>query len=72
MTKTDIPSAQPDADESKGVVEDDSPRQPGKPQDSQESMAGQLGHRNANDMTSGNDTDFPEPGARPEHSGEHK
>lgn len=72
MTKTGTPSAHPDADESKGVVEDDSQHQPGKPHKSQESMAGQLGHRNADDLTSGNDTDFPEPGSSPEHSGEHK
>jgi hypothetical protein len=72
MTKTDTPSAHPDADESKGVVEDSSPRQPGTPQETQESMAGQLGHRNADDMINGNDTDFPEPGSSPEHSGEHK
>ncbi len=72
MTQSGTPSAQPDADENKGVVEDSSPRQPGKPQQSQESMAGQLGHRNADDMINGNDTDFPEPGASPEHSGEHK
>ena len=72
MTKPDTASAGSDADENKGVVEDSSPRQPGKPQQSQESMAGQLGHRNADDLTSGNDTDFPEPGNSPEHSGEHK
>ncbi|MHB1935865.1 MAG: hypothetical protein ACYCOR_04705 [Acidobacteriaceae bacterium] len=72
MTKTHTPSAQPDADSSKGVVEDDSPRQPGKARKSQESMAGQLGHRNADELTSGSDSDFPEPGPRPEHSGEHK
>ncbi|MES2222258.1 MAG: hypothetical protein V4587_14985 [Acidobacteriota bacterium] len=72
MTKTNTPSPQPDADEHKGVVEDSSPSQPGKRHQSQESMAGQLGHRNADDMISGNDTDFPEPGATPEHSGEHK
>jgi hypothetical protein len=72
MTKTDTPSAQPDADESKGVVEDDSPRQPGKIRKSQESMTGQLGHRNADELVNGNDTDFPEPGNSPEHSGEHK
>ena len=67
MTKAGTPSVQSGADENKGAVEDSSPRQPGKPQKSQESMAGQLGHRNADDLTSGNDTDFPEPGASPEH-----
>jgi hypothetical protein len=72
MTKPRTTSTLPDADENKGVVEDSSPRQPGKPQVSQESMAGQLGHRNADELTNGNDSDFPEPGASPEHSGEHK
>ena len=72
MTNTGTPSAHPDADKTKGVVEDDSPRQPGTARKSQESMAGQLGHRNADELTSGNDTDFPEPGSSPEHSGEHK
>ncbi|MGB8480545.1 MAG: hypothetical protein WCE63_17205 [Acidobacteriaceae bacterium] len=72
MNQTSIHSAHPDADENKGVVEDSSPRQPGKPQKSQESMTGQLGHRNADDLINGNDTDFPEPGSSPEHSGEHK
>ncbi len=72
MTKTGTPSAYPDADNSKGVVEAESPRQPGEAQKSQESMSGQLGHRNADELTSGNDSDFPEPGSSPEHSGEHK
>ena len=72
MTDPRTHSAPADADENKGVVEDSSPRQPGKPQQSQESMTGQLGHRNADALTDGNDTDFPEPGATPEHSGEHK
>ncbi len=35
-------------------------------------MAGQLGHRNRDDITNDSDSDFPEPGARPEHSGQHK
>ena len=72
MTKTGASAAHRDADTTKGVIEDDSPRRPGKARKSQESMAGQLGHRNADDLTSGNDTDFPEPGNSPEHSGEHK
>jgi len=72
MTDAGTPSTNIDADENKGVVEDSSPRRPGEPEDSQESMGGQLGHRNAGDLISGNDSDFPEPGARPEHSGEHK
>ena len=61
MTKTGIPSANTDADENKGVVEDSSPRQPGKPQESQESMAGQLGHRNADDLINGTIPTSPSP-----------
>lgn len=72
MPDKNIPVVPTDPDIHKGVAEEDSPRQPGKPPKSQESMAGQLGHRNADDITSGNDTDFPEPGSNPEHSGEHK
>jgi len=72
MIKPGTSSTHSDADENKGVVEDSSPRQPGNPQHSQESMAGQLGHRNSDDLVNGSDSDFPEPGVTPEHSGEHK
>ncbi|MGH9617160.1 MAG: hypothetical protein ACRD28_10505 [Acidobacteriaceae bacterium] len=72
MPEKNAPPAPADPDIRKGAVEENSPRQPGKPSKSQESMTGQLGHRNADDMTSGNDTDFPEPGSNPEHTGEHK
>jgi hypothetical protein len=33
-------------------------------------MQGQLGHRDQNAMLKDADTDFPEPGQSPEHSGE--
>jgi len=40
------------------------------------SRAGQLGHRAGNsrmqEVTDGGDSDFPEPGQSPEHSGQHK
>jgi hypothetical protein len=32
------------------------------------SMSGQLGHRNPDPMVDGADSDFPEPGHSPEHS----
>lgn len=55
-----------DSDEHKGVVEEESPRATaGRP-----SIAGQLGHRTSNAEIKDNDTDYPEPGAREEHSGE--
>ena len=33
-------------------------------------LAGQLGHRDQDPRLKGSDTDFPEPGNSPEHSGE--
>lgn len=42
--------------------------------DQHASFSAQLGHREfdleISDMIDGNDTDFPEPGSNPEHSGE--
>jgi hypothetical protein len=55
----------PDQDRSKGAVESEDPSQPGN-----NSMQGQLSHRDQNPLIKGNDTDFPEPGENPEHSGE--
>jgi hypothetical protein len=55
-----------DSDEHKGVVEEESPRAT----TSHPSMSGQLGHRTADPDVKDNDSDFPEPGAREEHSGE--
>lgn len=72
MTYQSTPAAHPDADQNKGVFEDNSSRQPGKAPKSQVSMTGQLGHRNADELTNGGDSDFPEPGSSPEHSGQHK
>jgi len=54
----------------KGAVEDSSPEATRKPTAGQDSLAGQLGHRDQDDLIKDNDTDFPEPGAREEHSGE--
>lgn len=71
MTQQDDPVPHPDGDESKGAVEDDSPHPGGDRPKSQESMAGQLGHRNRDELTNDNDSDFPEPGSSPEHSGQH-
>jgi hypothetical protein len=72
MTDQTTPAAHPDADQNKGVFEDDSSHPPGKASKSQVSMTGQLGHRNADELTNGSDSDFPEPGSSPEHSGQHK
>ncbi|MBV9074460.1 MAG: hypothetical protein JOZ10_12570 [Acidobacteria bacterium] len=54
-----------DDDLHKGAVENDKPDQP-----TQESMAGQLPHRPQDPRIQGKDTDFPEPGGNPEHSGQ--
>jgi len=52
-----------DQDRFKGAVEED-----GEPGNS--SLRGQLGHRDQDPMLKSSDTDFPEPGENPEHSGE--
>jgi hypothetical protein len=62
MTKT---QDNPDNDLHKGAVEDDQPQQ-----EHNTSLRGQLGHRNQDEMLKDNDTDYPEPGENPEHSGE--
>jgi hypothetical protein len=54
-----------DEDLRKGAVEQDAPQQSGN-----ENFAGQNPHRNASPLAEGQDTDFPEPGQNPEHSGQ--
>ena len=54
-----------DQDAGKGAVEQDSPQQ-----ETNTSLQGQLPHRNENPLVKSRDTDFPEPGENPEHSGE--
>jgi len=54
-----------DEDFGKGAVEQDEPSESGNT-----SMQGQLGHRDQDAMLKDADTDFPEPGENPEHSGE--
>jgi len=54
-----------DQDRGKGAVEQDKPKQTGNT-----SMGGQLGRRDQDPMLKSSDSDFPEPGAGPEHSGE--
>ena len=48
-----------------GAVEQDTPEQKGNT-----SLNGQMGHRNKPKAVDTLDTDFPEPGENPEHSGE--
>jgi hypothetical protein len=54
-----------DQDRGKGAVEEDKPTQKGNT-----SMQGQIGHRDQDPMLKSSDSDFPEPGESPEHSGE--
>ena len=54
-----------DEDEGKGAVEQDRPDEEGNV-----SMAGQMGHRNQDPLLKANDSDYPEPGQNPEHTGE--
>ncbi len=55
----------PDNDIGKGAMD-----QEDRTQHSNNSMHGQLGHRTTNRMIKDSDSDFPEPGSNPEHSGE--
>jgi hypothetical protein len=52
-----------DADRNKGGLEQDDLTQHGN-----NSLSGQLGHRNPDPLQDGADTDFPEPGENAEHS----
>jgi hypothetical protein len=54
-----------DQDREKGAVEQQAPNQ-----ETNTSLEGQLGHRDQNPLIKSNDTDFPEPGENPEHTGE--
>lgn len=54
-----------DQDRFKGALEKEDQGQEGN-----SSMQGQLGHRDQDPMLKAADTDFPEPGESPEHSGE--
>ncbi len=54
-----------DQDRFKGALEQEEKHQAGNT-----SMQGQLGHRDQDPMLKAADTDFPEPGENPEHTGE--
>jgi hypothetical protein len=61
---TDVKSGK-DQDRGKGAVEQDKPWETGNT-----SLQGQLGHRDQDPVLKSSDTDFPEPGGNPEHTGE--
>jgi hypothetical protein len=54
-----------DPDRAKGATEGEE-----RDHDPNAGLAGQLGHRDQEPRIKGADTDFPEPGGSPEHSGE--
>lgn len=54
-----------DEDMGKGAMETEDPREPGNI-----GLQQQIGHRDQDPMLKDADTDFPEPGENPEHSGE--
>ncbi|MGB8772231.1 MAG: hypothetical protein WCC92_21665 [Candidatus Korobacteraceae bacterium] len=54
-----------DEDEGKGAVEQDR-----RGQESNTSLAGQIGHRDQDALLKSSDSDFPEPGQNEEHTGE--
>ena len=56
---------EPDQDLMKGAIETEDPQAKGNP-----GMQGQLGHRDQDPMIKDADSDFPEPGMSPEHTGE--
>lgn len=53
----------------KGAVEDDAPRPTSERRPQHGSLSGQLGHRDQDEMLKDADTDFPEPDAEGEHTG---
>jgi hypothetical protein len=55
----------PDQDETKGAMETEDHKVSGNA-----GLQGQLGHRDQDPMLKDADSDFPEPGQNPEHSGE--
>jgi hypothetical protein len=55
----------PDQDQAKGAIETETHEPPGNI-----GLQGQLGHRDQDPMLKDADSDFPEPGLTPEHTGE--
>jgi hypothetical protein len=58
-----------DSDVSKGTVEEEQPSDPAKRPDA-DPLGGQLSHREADELIKDADSDFPEPGSSPEHTGQ--
>ena len=60
-----MPHGTEDQDAGKGATETEDHKDPGN-----NGLQEQLGHRDQDPMLKDADTDFPEPGESPEHSGE--
>jgi len=63
--------ARHDGDTKKGAVESQSPGDKPESTNLHSNLADQLPHRNTSEWLDGDDSDFPEPGSNPEHSGQH-
>jgi hypothetical protein len=61
----------PDGDALKGAIESQAPHDKPELTTLRDTLADQLPHRNTNEWIEGEDSDFPEPGSNPEHSGQH-
>ena len=59
-----------DQDAGKGAVEGDGRGRTEAEQNGNTSLAGQNPHRTESRLVKSNDSDFPEPGSNPEHSGQ--
>jgi hypothetical protein len=62
----------PDGDALKGAVESQSQHDTAQRPNFHDNLADQLPHRNGGTDLEGADSDFPEPGSNPEHSGQHQ
>jgi hypothetical protein len=69
-SETARPKFSPDEGMRKGAVEDDAPYPNSERRPQHGSLSGQLGHRDQDEMLKDADTDFPEPDAEGEHTGE--
>ncbi len=68
-----MPDSTRDQDAAKGATEADDHKQDHKEDHKQEGNVGmqrQIGHRDQDPILKDADSDFPEPGSNPEHSGE--
>ena len=69
---TDKTKNHPDGDALKGAVESQAPNDRPRSTDLHSNLADQLPHRSGGSDLEGLDSDFPEPGSNPEHSGQHR